>query len=183
MFVETDASYTTTRDSTAWGRFWRSSPQTWCSFKRSMLVHRLRWLLRAGWTGWCVRWKYGLLSLTTCRCDGEVSPSEEGHASGNGGTPFEAVRLPERMLTASVVLDGRLVTVVSYHAPPGVTWGMDKVRHAWACQAWLHQQPEPVVMGADANTPEFDMPDFRLTRTHWHTGMRKLVGERGCRRP
>ena len=91
----------------------------------------------------------------------------------------EAVRLPERMLTASVVLDGRLVTVVSYHAPPGVTWGMDKVRHAWACEAWLGHQHGPVVMGADANTPEYDMPDFMLTRTHWHTGMRKLAGERG----
>lgn len=35
------------------------------------------------------------------------------------------------------------------------------------------------MLGADANTPEHDMPGFRLSRTHWHTGMRKLGGEPG----
>jgi hypothetical protein len=56
---------------------------------------------------------------------------------------------------------------------------MEKVRQARACVSWLAETSGPIVVGADANTPEFDMPDFEQTRTHWHTGMKKLAGCRG----
>src|SRR5262249_28324230 len=36
-----------------------------------------------------------------------------------------------------------------------------------------------VLLGADANTRQIDAIDFELTRTHWHTGMRKLRGATG----
>lgn len=105
--------------------------------------------------------------------------------AGKGPRPEEVallpgdIALPERALTACVVLDGGPMTALSYHAPPGVNWGIDKVRQAWACVRWLGVQHGPVVMGADGNTPEFAMPDFKDSRTHWHTGMRKLAGEPG----
>lgn len=37
----------------------------------------------------------------------------------------------------------------------------------------------PTILGADANTLEVDALDFDRTRTHWHTGQRRLKGLRG----
>jgi len=36
-----------------------------------------------------------------------------------------------------------------------------------------------MVLGADANTPLIDAVDFTGTRTHWHSGGRRLHGEPG----
>ena len=36
-----------------------------------------------------------------------------------------------------------------------------------------------MLLGADANTPLIDAVDFAATRTHWHTGGRRLNGEPG----
>lgn len=58
------------------------------------------------------------------------------------------------------------MTVVSYHAPPGVTWGIDKPQQAIALARRLALCRGPVLVGADANTPEVDAPDFAATRTH-----------------
>jgi hypothetical protein len=44
---------------------------------------------------------------------------------------------------------------------------------------WLANVQGPVLLGADANTPERDHPDFELLRTHWHTGSRRLQGKPG----
>jgi hypothetical protein len=50
-------------------------------------------------------------------------------------------------------------------------------RHA--VREWLAAWQGPVLLGADANTPLVDAADFTATRTHWHTGGRRLNGEPG----
>jgi hypothetical protein len=45
--------------------------------------------------------------------------------------------------------------------------------------SWLAAHAGPVVLGADANTPLVDAPDFADTRTHCYTGGRNLHGEQG----
>jgi endonuclease/exonuclease/phosphatase family metal-dependent hydrolase len=104
--------------------------------------------------------------------------------AGSGPAPArswlpEAVPLPERILQAEVRVDGISLTAVSYHAPPGVSWGPVKPRQAVAFASWLTAHVGPVVLGADANTPLIDAPDFADTRTHWHTSGRNLHGEQG----
>ena len=92
---------------------------------------------------------------------------------------LDSVLLPERVLLAEVSVAGVQVTVISYHAPPGVSWGLVKPRQAVALASWLATQHGPVLLGADANTPRIDAADFASTRTHWHTGDRRLHGEPG----
>lgn len=87
--------------------------------------------------------------------------------------------LPERMVFASLRTTVGLLTVASYHAPPGVSWGSVKVDHAQALLRWVNATRGPIIVGADANTPEIDHPDRELVRTHWHTGIRKLAGAPG----
>jgi hypothetical protein len=60
-----------------------------------------------------------------------------------------------------------------------VSWGIAKPRQAVALARWLSVQQGPVLLGADANTPLIDAVDFAATRTHWHTGSRRLNGEPG----
>jgi hypothetical protein len=104
--------------------------------------------------------------------------------AGRGPAPRRAcvpedVPLPERILLAETTVDGAELTAVSYYAPPGVNWGVVKARQAVAFASWLSAHQGPVVLGADANTPLIDAADFTATRTHWHTGSRRLKGERG----
>jgi hypothetical protein len=86
---------------------------------------------------------------------------------------------PERTLPATVRIDDIDLTLATYHAPPGVKWKLIKPRQAVEFAEWLAPQVGPVILGADANTPKVDAIDFALTRTHWHTGARKLEGEAG----
>jgi endonuclease/exonuclease/phosphatase family metal-dependent hydrolase len=104
--------------------------------------------------------------------------------AGRGVAPARAwlpadVFLPERVLLAEITLAGIQLTVISYHAPPGVNWGLIKPRQAVALASWLATHRGPVLLGADANTPLIDAVDFANTRTHWHTGDRHLHGEPG----
>ena len=104
--------------------------------------------------------------------------------AGSGSPPRRVwlpmdVTLPERILLAEVFADGLSMTAVSYHAPPGVRWGLVKPRQAVAFASWLAGHAGPVVLGADANTPLIDAPEFADTKTHWHTGGRNLHGEPG----
>jgi hypothetical protein len=92
---------------------------------------------------------------------------------------LDEIRLPERILLIETEIDGTRLIAVSYHAPPGVSWKLVKPRQAVAFARWLSKQNGPLLFGADANTPKTDAPDFTKTRTHWHTGMRKLGDELG----
>lgn len=89
------------------------------------------------------------------------------------------VHVPERILLAEITVAGRALTAVSYHAPDGETWKIEKARQAVAFAEWLAAHPGPVIMGSDSNTPVIDAADFARTRTHWHTGHGRLRGEPG----
>jgi len=89
------------------------------------------------------------------------------------------IRLPERILLVEIQMEGTPFIAVSYHAPPGVDWKIIKPQQAVAFASWLCSQDGPLLFGADANTPLIDSPDFAKTRTHWHTGDRRLDGELG----
>ena len=93
---------------------------------------------------------------------------------------LDEIRQPERILLAATqTAEGTPFIAVSYHAPPGVTWGFVKPQQAVAFASWLSTQNGPLLFGADANTPFLDAFDFANTRTHWHTGDRRLHGEPG----
>jgi len=85
----------------------------------------------------------------------------------------------ERILLIETQTERTPFIAVSYHAPPGVTYGIVKPRQAVAFASWLSTQNVPLLFGADANTPLVDAFDFANTRTHWHTGYRRLQGEEG----
>jgi hypothetical protein len=89
------------------------------------------------------------------------------------------VPLPERALLIETTVEGLGLTAASYHAPPGVSWKIDKARQAVAFARLVSALQGPVLLGADANTPLIDAVDFAATRTHWHTGRRILHGEPG----
>lgn len=101
--------------------------------------------------------------------------------AGRGHPPIAVgvlpeLALPERMVFATLESDLGPLTVASYHAPPGVSWGLTKVHHAHDLLRWINQTEGPLVIGADPNTPKVDHPDPDLVRTHWHTGAPKLEG-------
>jgi hypothetical protein len=85
----------------------------------------------------------------------------------------------ERILLIESQTEGKPFIAVSYHAPPGVTYGTIKPQQAVVFASWLSKQNGPLLFGADANTPLIDAVDFADTRTHWHTGYRKLQGKPG----
>lgn len=104
--------------------------------------------------------------------------------AGRGAAPdhvgmLPRLTLPERMVYANVASSIGPLAVASYHAPPGVSWGEVKVKHAHGLMEWVNATPGPIVVGADANTPEIDHPDPAQVRTHWHTGRRRLAGRPG----
>ena len=59
---------------------------------------------------------------------------------------------------ACVQLEGLPAQAITYHAPPGVNFGIDIPRQAVRCVKWSASTDGPIVLGADANTPEHDMP-------------------------
>jgi endonuclease/exonuclease/phosphatase family metal-dependent hydrolase len=104
--------------------------------------------------------------------------------AGRGNPPISVsirddVPLPERILVANAEVAGDPVVLASYHAPPGVNWLEKKPQQAVAFAQWLATVENPTVFGADANTPLIDAIDFAETRTHWHTGRRRLRGAPG----
>jgi hypothetical protein len=86
---------------------------------------------------------------------------------------------PWRTLAVATTIGGVEVFAASYHAPPGVSYGIAKPRQAVAFASWLEGHRGPVLFGADANTPLVDAVGFAAMRTHWHTGDRRLNGEPG----
>jgi endonuclease/exonuclease/phosphatase family metal-dependent hydrolase len=137
-------------------------------------------LRRAAGADWLVR----AIDLRAPAPDDRPVRSRGVAIAGRGRPPAHTwlpadVPLPERILVAETRVDGMGLTAVTYHAPPGVSWGLVKPRQAVAFASWLAAQSVPMVLGADANTPLIDAPDFTGTRTHWHSGSRKLHGEPG----
>ena len=94
--------------------------------------------------------------------------------------PLDGVPLPERTHVAELTVEDRALTAVSYHAPNGSKWGcLIKAEQAVACATWLATRDGPVVLGADANTPEVDAINFDDSITHCHTGNPRLHGNPG----
>src|SRR5262245_16264084 len=71
--------------------------------------------------------------------------------------------LPERTLVATVEADGGVVTVCSFHTPPGASWGEVKPRTLKAIAQWLQRQPPPLIFGIDANCPKKTTRTFSAT--------------------
>jgi exonuclease III len=94
-------------------------------------------------------------------------------------SPRFEVPFPDRVTAVRVRVGNAALIAASYHAPPGVSWGPEKAQQAVTFARWLADQNEQCVLGADANTPEVDHPDFAFTRTHWRTGVRGLKGKPG----
>lgn len=104
--------------------------------------------------------------------------------AGRGPEPSDLVLLadlplPERALGARLSIGGIPAVVASYYAPPGVSWLEKKPQQAVGFARWLSGIDGPIVFGADANTPLVDAIDFAETKTHWHTGDRRLRGAEG----
>jgi exonuclease III len=127
-------------------------------------------------------WMVRAINLRTPRPD---DSRRRGVAiAGRGMHPHRSwllgeIEQSERILLIQTQIEGMPFIAVSYHAPPGVTHGNAKPRQAVAFARWLSTQNGPLLFGADANTPLIDALDFSNTRTHWHTGHRKLKGEPG----
>lgn len=64
--------------------------------------------------------------------------------------------LPERLLIAALSVDGQVMHMASYHAPPGVSWFEKKPQQAVGFARWLATVTGPAAFGADDNTPLVD---------------------------
>jgi hypothetical protein len=71
--------------------------------------------------------------------------------------PFVAARgiqQLERVVLIETQTAGTPFFAVSYHALPGVSYGIVKPRQAVAFADWLSTQKGPLLFGADANTED-----------------------------
>jgi hypothetical protein len=74
---------------------------------------------------------------------------------------LESMPSPERALTARAQMDGLTVSLCSWAAPPGVTWGdAGKGRQVSRFAAWLQSRIGPVVVGIDRNAPKWERRDL-----------------------
>jgi len=124
------------------------------------------------------KWMVRAIDLRTPKPDDSPVRRRGVAIAGRGLPPCRSWLLDEILFIESQVKETAFIAA-SYHAPPGVNWGIVKPRQAVAFASWLSVQSTPLLLGADANTPLFDAPDFANTRTHWHTGDRRLHGEPG----
>jgi hypothetical protein len=129
-------------------------------------------------------WMVGGVDLRTAEPDDSPVRRRGVAIAGHGQPPrrswlLDGIRLPERILFIETQTDGTPFIAVSYHAPPGVNWGIVKPQQAVTFASWLSTQNDPLLFGADANTPLIDAFDFANTRTHWQTGYQRLNGEPG----
>jgi exonuclease III len=83
---------------------------------------------------------------------------------------------PERALVATVEADAGVVTVCSFHTPPGASWGEVKPRTLKAIAQWLQCQPPPLIFGIDANCPKTDHPDIQCNEWWWDDELLLLGG-------
>ncbi|WP_277455378.1 endonuclease/exonuclease/phosphatase family protein [Janibacter sp. DB-40] len=105
----------------------------------------------------------GLDWVITAFTEGATYPSATGRRrvtaiAGRGQAPttesgvLAELTLQERMVFAHLTTDAGPLSVASYHAPPGVSWGITKVHHAHALLKWIDETDGSVIVGADANT-------------------------------
>src|SRR6202030_1204319 len=61
---------------------------------------------------------------------------------------LDEILLSERILFIETQMEGTPFIAVSYHAPPGVSYGIVKPRQAVAFASWLRTQTGPLLFGA-----------------------------------
>ena len=101
--------------------------------------------------------------------------------AGRGPEPQTWSQVPEVPHPhRAIICDLGPIRIGSFHAPPGVQYGLEKPAQAVVDAHHIAGMGNrPIWFGIDANTPKVDHPDFNLTRTHWHTGNRQLEGQPG----
>ncbi len=129
-------------------------------------------------------WRVCAAELRQRAADDRPARSRGVAIAGGGPVPQRAwspadVPLPGRILLVETAVEGLSLTAVSYHAHPRVSWGIVNPRQAVTVARWLAAQQGPVLLGADASTPLIDAAGFAYTRTHWHSGDRRVNGEPG----
>ena len=80
---------------------------------------------------------------------------------------LEEAPLPERALIAEVETLTGLLTLCSFHTPPGATWQKKKPQALVALAQWLAHHQTMVVVGMDANAPRRDHPDIEQNQWFW----------------
>jgi hypothetical protein len=75
---------------------------------------------------------------------------------------LDKIELSDKILVIETQTEGTPFIAVSYHAPPGVTYGIVKPQQAVAFACWLSKQNGPLLFGADANTPLIDAIDLPI---------------------
>ncbi len=80
---------------------------------------------------------------------------------------LEDAPLPERALIVEVESPLGPLTLVSFHAPPGVSWQEKKPQAFLALARWLAQHQTRVLVGMDANAPKTDHPDSEQNEWWW----------------
>ena len=88
-----------------------------------------------------------------------------------GAQLLEYVVAPHRFLVCDLafVEQRGYLRACSYHALNGEQGEdrFDKPRFTYQVARWLEDQPLPVIIGMDANSPAVDHPDFQQTRCHF----------------
>ena len=90
---------------------------------------------------------------------------------------LEQAPLPERALIVEVESPIGPLTLVSFHAPPSVSWQEKKPLAFLALARWLAKHQTRVLVGMDANTPKTDHPDSEQNECWWD-GEPLLLGSR-----
>lgn len=85
--------------------------------------------------------------------------------------------VPARCAWADVGIAGKTVTLVSFHAPPGVNWFEKKNLSYLALRDFLiDRRGSPTILGMDANSPCVDHPDLRES-IFYRDGEREILGD------
>lgn len=80
---------------------------------------------------------------------------------------LESAPLPERALIVDVEGLEKPLTICSFHAPPGVSWGDKKPQSHLALAHWLGEHQWPILVGMDANAPKTDHSDYKKNEWWW----------------
>ena len=91
--------------------------------------------------------------------------------AGRGARVLPYLVAPHRFLVCDLAFTERrgYFQACAYHALNGEQGedGFDKPRMTYQVARWLEEQPGPVILGMDANSPDVDHPDFARTRCHF----------------